>query len=500
MKWVSGIALIVLLIACSNVANLFLARALRRQRETAVRVALGVGQRRLMGQWFTESLLLALIGCVAGVLIAQWGGAALRQLFVGPTGAPIPVAGDLRTLGISTGLAILAALLTGVAPAILAGRIAVADALKSGVREGTHHRSALRTGLLVLQITMSVVLLVGAGLFLRSFAHVRALRLGYDVDPVVLVTRNLRGASLPESTLIALHQRILETAQRVPGVRYAAMANFRGETHEVGLYLAMARQAQRQVALLQRALVAAPSGKEPMFHVEHPLAHLLAFPMSRYDSFQAYRSKMNGRILGPTSGATLVTKRFFSLDTQTYQDGALPARTKELLGLVAAVYAAGVLVYLEALFGAGGTVRQVRPEFVDVHKSTVRVDHQINANNTYTGRYLTERQPNRDLLTGDRATLSTGNYELDTDQTASIAYNRVIGTRALNTIRASIETEDIQRGAGEIERLPAARALAAGRHAQEGDIAGDAQDDDDGDGAAPAGERRRRDLVTQVPP
>ena len=77
----------------------------------------------------------------------------------------------------------------------------------------------------------------------------------------------------------------------------------------------------------------------------------------------------------------------------------------------------------------------------------IRVDHQINANNTYTARYLTERQPNRDLLTGDRATLSTANYELDVDQTASVAYNRVIGTRALNTVRASIETEDIQRGA-----------------------------------------------------
>ena len=77
----------------------------------------------------------------------------------------------------------------------------------------------------------------------------------------------------------------------------------------------------------------------------------------------------------------------------------------------------------------------------------LRADHQINANNTYTARYLTERQPNRDLLTGDRATLSTGNYELDSDQTASVAYNRVIGTKALNTLRASIETEDIQRGA-----------------------------------------------------
>ena len=77
----------------------------------------------------------------------------------------------------------------------------------------------------------------------------------------------------------------------------------------------------------------------------------------------------------------------------------------------------------------------------------IRVDHQLNANNTYTFRYLTERQPNRDLLSGDRATLSTRNYELDTDQTASAAYNRVIGSRGLYTVRASIETEDIERGA-----------------------------------------------------
>jgi hypothetical protein len=77
----------------------------------------------------------------------------------------------------------------------------------------------------------------------------------------------------------------------------------------------------------------------------------------------------------------------------------------------------------------------------------IRIDHQINSNNIYTFRYLTERQPNRGLLTGDRATLSTKNYELDIDQTASAAYNRVIGTRGLNTFRVSIETEDIERGA-----------------------------------------------------
>jgi len=221
VRWVSGIAIIVLLIACSNVANLFLARALRRRRETAVRIALGVDRRRLMAQWFTESLILALIGCAAGILIAQWGGAALRQLFVG-NGAAIPVATDWRTLAVSAGLAILAAVLTGFAPVLVAGRDGVAADLKAGAREGTHHRSRLRTSLLVLQMTMSVVLLVGAGLFVRSFSHVRELRLGYDADPAVLVSRNLRGASLPDSQLIALGARLLEVAQAVPGVEHAA--------------------------------------------------------------------------------------------------------------------------------------------------------------------------------------------------------------------------------------------------------------------------------------
>src|SRR6185312_13577465 len=77
----------------------------------------------------------------------------------------------------------------------------------------------------------------------------------------------------------------------------------------------------------------------------------------------------------------------------------------------------------------------------------IRIDGQANANNTFTGRYLTERQPNRNLYTGDRATATTANYELDEDQTASISYNRVLGDRGLNTIRFSMESEHIRRGA-----------------------------------------------------
>jgi putative ABC transport system permease protein len=224
VRWVSGIALIVLLIACSNVANLFLARALKRRRETAVRIALGGGRGRLMMQWFTESLVLALIGCVAGVLIAQWGGAALRQLFVG-TGAAIPVASDLRTIGISALLAIVAAVLTGLAPVLVLGRTGVAGDLKARSSDGSPHRSRLRTGLLVLQVTMSVVLLVGAGLFVRSFSNVKALRLGYDFDKAVMISRNMRGATVSDSVLIQLQDRMLEAAKAHPDVEFAAMAS-----------------------------------------------------------------------------------------------------------------------------------------------------------------------------------------------------------------------------------------------------------------------------------
>lgn len=224
VRWVSGIALIVLLIACSNVANLFLARALKRKRETAVRIALGGGRGRLMAQWFTESMVLALVGCAAGVLIAQWGGAALRQLFVG-TGAAIPVASDFRTLAISATLAILAAVLTGIAPILVAGRGGVAGDLKARSSDGSPHRSRLRAGLLILQVTMSVVLLVGAGLFVKSFANVKALRMGYDFDKAVMISRNMRGATVPDSELVALQRRILEVAQAHPDVEYAAMVS-----------------------------------------------------------------------------------------------------------------------------------------------------------------------------------------------------------------------------------------------------------------------------------
>src|SRR5438477_2948442 len=218
--WISGVALIVLLIACANVASLLLARAVRRRREIAVRLALGVSRARLLSQLFTESLLLGLLGGRAGLVVAEWGGAVLRAQFLAKS-SEVSVLGDARTLLFGGAAALCAGLLTGLAPA-LTQHADVADDLKAGAREGTFQRSRVRIALLVLQGALSVVLLVGAGLFVRSLRHVRVIPLGYDVDPVLLVDLNLRGMQLDSARNVALRRELLETAQAVPGVEHAS--------------------------------------------------------------------------------------------------------------------------------------------------------------------------------------------------------------------------------------------------------------------------------------
>jgi len=220
--WVSGVALVVLLIACANVANLLLARAMQRRREIALRLALGVTRGRLLSQLMTESLLLALLGAVAGLAIAQWGGAALRTLFLSNGDATGVV--DTRTLLFAGAMALVTGILTGLVPALQAGRDDLSTTLKAGAREGTYQRSRVRGALLLAQGALSVVLLVGAGLFVRSLDNVQSLRLGYDVDPVFLVSPNLRGAKLTKEERAALAVRLRDEATTVPGVARAARA------------------------------------------------------------------------------------------------------------------------------------------------------------------------------------------------------------------------------------------------------------------------------------
>ena len=221
LRWVSGVAVIVLLIACANVANLFLARALRRRREVAMRVALGVSRGRLIAQSLTESIVLSLAGCVVGVAVAQWGGVALRRLFLDDT-SRLDLVTDVRTLLVALAAALFAGMITGIAPVMFGTRGGLASALKVGQREGTYHRSPARTALLITQGALSMTLLVGAGLFVTSLQHVRDTRLGFDADRILLVRRDFRGAQVSDSDQVRLGRRMLETAQAIPGVERAA--------------------------------------------------------------------------------------------------------------------------------------------------------------------------------------------------------------------------------------------------------------------------------------
>jgi predicted permease len=219
--WVMGVAFMVLLIAAANVINLLLARALHRRREIALRLALGVSRARLLQQLMMETLLLALLGGAAGIAAAHWGGGVLRALFLRADDVA-GVATDARTLVFAGIVTLAIALLTGLAPVVQALRADVAGTLR-GARDGGYRSSRVRSTLLLVQAALSVVLLIGAGLFVRSLLNVRSYDLGYDVDPVVIVEANARGVELNREQRNALADRMLEAALAVPGVSSASL-------------------------------------------------------------------------------------------------------------------------------------------------------------------------------------------------------------------------------------------------------------------------------------
>lgn len=226
LLWVGAVAAIVLLIACANVTNLMIARVVRRRREITVRLALGVRRGRLVRMFLTEAMVLALAGAVAGVIAAQFASAAIRALLL-PEDSAINLATDWRTLGVALLSATAAALLTTIVPAISATRSDLASSLKSSARNGPVDRPRVRNALLVIQAALSVVLLVGAGLFVRSFVNARAVPLGYDAHSVIEVVPDFRGYQMDSARAVAVRRKLLADAQGLPGIVAAARVNSR---------------------------------------------------------------------------------------------------------------------------------------------------------------------------------------------------------------------------------------------------------------------------------
>lgn len=218
----------VLLIACGNIANLLLARATVRQKEIAVRTALGAGRRRIARQLLTESLLLALTGGAAGILVAQLG----IRFLVGLSPAGIPrldragLNGDV--LGFALALTVLSGIVFGLAPALRAARPDLQSTLREGATGsgGGPSRDRLRNALVVAEVAVALVLLVGAGLLIRSMLLLQQVRPGFDPTQVLSVRVALPESGYPgaEAGKLAF-QRMLEEVKRLPGVRSAAIVS-----------------------------------------------------------------------------------------------------------------------------------------------------------------------------------------------------------------------------------------------------------------------------------
>jgi predicted permease len=219
---------VVLLIACANVANLLISRASARRKEIAIRMAIGAGRARLIRQLLTESLLLSSMGAVLGVLFAEWASRMLvRFLDTGNSTVVLDLSIDLRVLAFTMGVAVATGILFGLAPAWQGTHVDPHSAMKAtarGVVE-SHARFGLGKMLVTVQVAMSLVLLVGAGLMLKTFAKLATLDTGFDKNQVLLIRVDPRYASVPLDRRLPLYQELQQRLGAIPGVRSASFAD-----------------------------------------------------------------------------------------------------------------------------------------------------------------------------------------------------------------------------------------------------------------------------------
>jgi putative ABC transport system permease protein len=223
-----GAVALVLLIACANVANLLLARAASRSREIAIRTALGASRRRVVRQLLCESLLLALLGGTAGLLLAVWGVDLLGA--AGPQGLPhiAQVKVNFTVCAFTFILAIGSTLVFGLIPALQVSRPNVNESLQQGAKGSTGglHTNRLRAFLVVSQVSLSLLLLAGAGLLIKSFFNLRATNPGFDPVRLMTLQLNLPRARYPElDQQVRTHDAIMEKLAVIPGVEAAGGAN-----------------------------------------------------------------------------------------------------------------------------------------------------------------------------------------------------------------------------------------------------------------------------------
>jgi predicted permease len=220
------VVVLVLLIACANVANLLLARATVRQREIAIRLAVGAARGRLITQLVIETLVIAVCGGVVGIGIAWWGVRVLLTFFPN-RGTPLQfdLTPDWRLLAFSFGMCLLVGLLCGIAPAIQTTRPNLSSALKNESDAGGRIRFDLRRALVVLQVAISLLLLIGAGLFVRSLSNLKSLDPGFVREGVLIVETNPLALGYKRQRIRDYYERVADHLRTVPNVRVASLAD-----------------------------------------------------------------------------------------------------------------------------------------------------------------------------------------------------------------------------------------------------------------------------------
>ena len=288
-----GVVGLVLLIACANVANLLLSRAAGRQKEISLRVALGASRKRLIRQLLTESVLLAFLGGLLGLIFAVWikDGILAVSLWGGRGMNSLEPRLDWRVLGFTFALSLLTGLIFGLAPAWKTTRVDLTPTLKdSGRASSAVHRSLLGRGLVVLQVALSLVLLVGAGLFVRTLINLQRVDPGFNTQNLLLFEVQPSLIGYKDDKLRQIYQQIGERVETVPGVdavTFSRMALLSQSIHSSSIFL---REALNATPNAEGGIP--PSGDAHRLIVRENFLETIGIPL------------LGGRTFGPQDNAS----------------------------------------------------------------------------------------------------------------------------------------------------------------------------------------------------